>query len=380
MVRIGILLINMAISNILFGLLILFISLCDANSSFSNEKFPNHRCIAEADISTSECSHYTSNKNKYQQLLSNIIEIKKWCGTLCNDISVSNNEVEISSNVSIYLPVFEKVPVVCDSLWNTSVFEKPNPFHDPIQIIPKYLIDYYSHYGRIRVTPHYYAELDTENHVTNSWAWTTEGLKVQMQWLNENRLQGNYGNNVITRIRYLLRKYMPAKDQNFLVIGSVRPWIEVILLAEGARHITTVEYNPYPCDHPNITTVSLSEFTNLVHSKLVHPFDAVVSYSSLEHSGLGRYGDHLNPWGDIISMARAWCLIKPKGRAMIGLPAGRDEICFNSHRKYGNIFFSRLFVNWKMIFSELDTNVFTQTNDCWDIKQQSYQPIHILEK
>ena len=27
-------------------------------------------------------------------------------------------------------------------------------------------------------------------------------------------------------------------------------------------------------------------------------FDAMASYSSLEHSGLGRYGDALNPWGD----------------------------------------------------------------------------------
>ena len=89
-------------------------------------------------------------------------------------------------------------------------------------------------------------------------------------------------------MRYLLRKYIPAKQKHFLVIGSIRPWIEVILLAEGAKHITTVDYNPYPCDHPNITTVQLSEFIRLVHSKLVPQFDAMVSFSSLEHSGLGR--------------------------------------------------------------------------------------------
>ena len=33
-------------------------------------------------------------------------------------------------------------------------------------------------------------------------------------------------------------------------------------------------------------------------------FDAVVSYSSLEHSGLGRYFDMINPWSDIITMAQ----------------------------------------------------------------------------
>ena len=35
-------------------------------------------------------------------------------------------------------------------------------------------------------------------------------------------------------------------------------------------------------------------------------FDAVVSFSSIEHSGLGRYGDALNPWGDLIASAQAW--------------------------------------------------------------------------
>ena len=35
-------------------------------------------------------------------------------------------------------------------------------------------------------------------------------------------------------------------------------------------------------------------------------FDAVVSFSSIEHSGLGRYGDALNPWGDLIAAAQAW--------------------------------------------------------------------------
>ena len=38
-------------------------------------------------------------------------------------------------------------------------------------------------------------------------------------------------------------------------------------------------------------------------------FDLIVTYSSLEHSGLGRYGDSLNPWADLITMAKAWYLI-----------------------------------------------------------------------
>ena len=79
-------------------------------------------------------------------------------------------------------------------------------------------------------------------------------------------------------------------------------------------------------------------------------------------------------------MGRAWCQLKSKGRALVGLPAGKDEICFNSHRRYGPFLYSQLYSNWKQIFSEVDPNVFKQTSDCRSVKQQSYQPIQILEK
>jgi hypothetical protein len=32
-------------------------------------------------------------------------------------------------------------------------------------------------------------------------------------------------------------------------------------------------------------------------------FDGVVTYSSLEHGGLGRYGDELNPWADLVKIS-----------------------------------------------------------------------------
>lgn len=93
-----------------------------------------------------------------------------------------------------------------------------------------------------------------------------------------------------------------------------------------------------------------------------------------------RYGDHLNPWGDIIAMGRAWCLLKPGAIALVGLPTGKDEICFNSHRIYGPFLYSQLFSNWRQIYSEVDPDVFNQQNDCRSLTQQNYQPIHVLQK
>jgi hypothetical protein len=38
-----------------------------------------------------------------------------------------------------------------------------------------------------------------------------------------------------------------------------------------------------------------------------------------------RYGDMLNPWGDLIAMARSWCLVKPGGYGIVGVPTGPGD-------------------------------------------------------
>ena len=87
----------------------------------------------------------------------------------------------------------------------------------------------------------------------------------------------------------MLGLYIQFKNKHILVIGSNRPWIEVILLSQGAQQITTLDYNPYPCNHPQIATISPIDFTKLVLSNKAPIFDAMITFSSLEHSGLGRY-------------------------------------------------------------------------------------------
>ena len=67
-----------------------------------------------------------------------------------------------------------------------------------------------------------------------------------------------------------------------------------------------------------------------------------------------RYGDALNPWGDLIAMARAWCLIKAGGKALVGLPSGPDMMGFNSHRIYGRSMYAQLFANWEVEFTNVD--------------------------
>ena len=57
----------------------------------------------------------------------------------------------------------------------------------------------------------------------------------------------------------------------------------------------------------------------------------------------------LNPWGDLIAMARAWCLVKPGGYGLVGVPAGPDVIAFNSHKMYGRHGLAQIFANWEQV-------------------------------
>ena len=70
--------------------------------------------------------------------------------------------------------------------------------------------------------------------------------------------------------------------------------------------VTTLEYGKIETDHPQLRTVQPQEFAQEYLDGRMEPLDGMVTFSSVEHSGLGRYGDELNPYGDLIAMARAW--------------------------------------------------------------------------
>ncbi|MEA2426932.1 MAG: hypothetical protein QOF37_560 [Thermoleophilaceae bacterium] len=62
---------------------------------------------------------------------------------------------------------------------------------------------------------------------------------------------------------------------------------------------------------------------------------SVPSLSSLhviEHIGLGRYGDPLDPDGTRRAAAELARVLAPGGQLLIGVPVGRPRIAFNAHR------------------------------------------------
>jgi SAM-dependent methyltransferase len=54
----------------------------------------------------------------------------------------------------------------------------------------------------------------------------------------------------------------------------------------------------------------------------------------VEHIGLGRYGDPLDPDGDMKAISELKRVLAPGGTLLFVTPVGRPRIMFNGHRIY----------------------------------------------
>lgn len=71
--------------------------------------------------------------------------------------------------------------------------------------------------------------------------------------------------------------------------------------------------------------------------KLAFEDNSIVSLScmhTIEHVGLGRYGDEIDPVGDIKSINELKRVLKPGGDLLFVTPVGKPRIEFNAHRIY----------------------------------------------
>ena len=181
-----------------------------------------------------------------------------------------------------------------------------------------------------------------------------------------------------TICEHLLKKFRPViEDKRAVVVGTQIPWAEAGLLGAGAAHVTTIEYMRIITEHPKTSAFVPDEIAEMYLNNTLELFDVAWSYSSLEHDGLGRYGDPLNPTGDLESILRIRCLLKPGGYFFMGFPHGPDYVTWNSHRIYGKLRLSLIFPNWEVV--DLVGGLYP-LNDQAMAKNHNNQPIWVLRK
>lgn len=84
----------------------------------------------------------------------------------------------------------------------------------------------------------------------------------------------------------------------------------------------------------------------------IQSFDVIVNTSTIEHVGLGRYGDSKSDQGDLKAMQSLKTLLKPNGKMLLTIPVGRDAVHGFLHRVYGKKRLPTLLKGFREIKSE----------------------------
>lgn len=165
-----------------------------------------------------------------------------------------------------------------------------------------------------------------------------------------------------------LQKF-PIAGCDVAVLGSTIPWYESVCFAYGGKP-TTIEYNAISTDMPGLTILTVEQF-----QRAPRQFDIAFSISTFEHDGLGRYGDPLNPNGDLEAMERMKSVVKPGGLLFLAVPVGKDKVVWNAHRIYGRVRLPLLLKNWRVL-RKFGYNFFKVGRDTGT--SGSYQPLWVL--
>lgn len=94
----------------------------------------------------------------------------------------------------------------------------------------------------------------------------------------------------------------------------------------------------------------------------------------IEHIGLGRYGDKLDPQGHLEGINEIKRVIANNGNLIISTPVGQERICFNAHRIFNPIEFLSYFQEFQMLeFSFVDDqDNFHEKANLQDAAKQRY--------
>jgi hypothetical protein len=136
----------------------------------------------------------------------------------------------------------------------------------------------------------------------------------------------------------------PLTGKTVLVMGLVSVNCDAIALYRGASAVFVIEYNLPVSDHPDVEVMRLEDF---LRSGIA--VDAILSISTIEHDGLGRYGDPLDPDGDLRAMREVRGCLKPGGLMYLSVPVGKDCLVWNAHRIYGSRRLPLLTSGWETL-------------------------------
>lgn len=111
------------------------------------------------------------------------------------------------------------------------------------------------------------------------------------------------------------------------------------------RRIEVFDIRALTATIPNVT-FRQCDITATLPAELVASCDSLSCLHALEHFGLGRYGDPIDPDGHRVALANLARVVRPGGWFYLSVPIGPQRIEFNAHRVFALAHLLELVAPW----------------------------------
>lgn len=126
---------------------------------------------------------------------------------------------------------------------------------------------------------------------------------------------------------YVARMIAEAKPARHVDIGSRIDGFIAHLAA--FRDVEVIDIRPLPATIPGVTFIQGDATADDLE---IAPSPSVSCLHTIEHFGLGRYGDPIDPDGMRKGLRNLATLVAPGGTLYVSTPIGHERVVFNAHR------------------------------------------------
>ncbi|MEA2067219.1 MAG: DUF268 domain-containing protein [Thermotogota bacterium] len=120
----------------------------------------------------------------------------------------------------------------------------------------------------------------------------------------------------------LIFQYLDRNCKSILDFGPVEDLMPIHLASLGYE-VTGLDLRPYPFTHPNFMFIQTDI---LGWDPPREEYDCAISVSTIEHVGLGGYGDPTSSKGDKIAVQKLLASLKSGGKLIVTVPFGKFAV------------------------------------------------------
>jgi SAM-dependent methyltransferase len=185
--------------------------------------------------------------------------------------------------------------------------------------------------------------------------------RFDVRWRNRNMIYqleaetNSFSPGYLYHMSWAARVLAAAPPKRHVDIAS---WVYFPALVSAFMPIDFYEFQPSAVRLDNLEC-GTADLTALQFED--NSIDSLSCMHTVEHIGLGRYGDPIDPEGDLKAMRELSRVLAPGGQLLFVVPTGPPRVEFNAHRHYAYAQVLAAFPDLRLVeFSYIPSDVMTR--------------------